>query len=810
MTDDEYARLFDTGALVTPDELLASYAFPAGSIAPGQSRSSRDWSVGAIMAGGQDVPNPIDFIEGLIGGLFDVGDRLLSLIAAGVEYVWQTIGGALRWVYESAGAVALYLFGLTVDAIEGVQGWVSGSLFYVVAFVARRFDDVIDWIGDTVEHARANIVQGAAQVRDAIIGWVASVAGRVGDVWEFLTNDVPNFFRFVITATLNAVDNAVGALFAIGGAVVDQVLDGVDLVFNWISDAAQWVYQNVSAVVLAGSQGIADAFQSAFDFFADRIIGPIVDVFENKIRIPARLFQGEYGSIGEFWDDITDPLPAVVAGLFGTIASAQIVGQTLSLLIHTMVTPLLEPALQRELAAIGAKVPPTSDVIAGWNRGVVDDSTARVWLSRQGYGDQPIELFDELRHPIPTPTDMVRFGVREVYTPEVAERFGQFEDFPPAFGVQMARLGFELEVARQYWAAHWDLPSATQGFEMLHRNVIDMPDLELLLRALDVMPFWRERLIEIAYTPITRIDIRRFYKMGVIDLDEVERRYRFLGYSPADALVQQEFARRWVQESERTSLDDLQDLAAAQIRQGYRARLFTRDEAEDRLVELTYTEDDANFLLDLDDVALGLRPDLDSGVDARALTVPTIRQAYREGVWARSRALDELEAHGYLAAAAELMLDLEDVRGGRELDQLRERIIRDQYREKTITRDDAGAQLSAANVTPARRDLLLQAWDMDQPRAARRLTAAQIVSAYRRDTFDVEGALDELVALGYSERDAGILLDVSGPVLSTAQLFRLWKGGFIDEDQVVGGLFALGYNETSAGLLVEGSRPAAA
>ncbi|GAH93918.1 unnamed protein product, partial [marine sediment metagenome] len=44
---------------------------------------------------------------------------------------------------------------------------------------------------------------------------------------------------------------------------------------------------------------------------------------------------------------------------------------------------------------------------------------------------------------------------------------------------------------------HWSLPSPSQGFEMLHRGVIDEAELNMLLRALDIMPFWREKLTKV-------------------------------------------------------------------------------------------------------------------------------------------------------------------------------------------------------------------------------------------------------------------------------------------------------------------------
>ncbi|GAH79863.1 unnamed protein product, partial [marine sediment metagenome] len=69
--------------------------------------------------------------------------------------------------------------------------------------------------------------------------------------------------------------------------------------------------------------------------------------------------------------------------------------------------------------------------------------------------------------------------------------------------------GLSKEWSERYWAAHWNLPSPQQGFEMLHRGVINVSELNMLLRALDVMPFWRDKLTAIAFRRLTRVDIRR-------------------------------------------------------------------------------------------------------------------------------------------------------------------------------------------------------------------------------------------------------------------------------------------------------------
>ncbi|MBA7557821.1 hypothetical protein ES705_50595 [subsurface metagenome] len=37
---------------------------------------------------------------------------------------------------------------------------------------------------------------------------------------------------------------------------------------------------------------------------------------------------------------------------------------------------------------------------------------------------------------------------------------------------------------------------------MLHRDIVDQDTLKMLLKSLDIMPYWRDRLIQLSYNPL--------------------------------------------------------------------------------------------------------------------------------------------------------------------------------------------------------------------------------------------------------------------------------------------------------------------
>jgi len=186
--------------------------------------------------------------------------------------------------------------------------------------------------------------------------------------------------------------------------------------------------------------------------------------------------------------------------------------------------------------------------------------------------------------------DLIRFAVREGYTPEIIERFKLDEDLPEKFLEEANKAGLSAEDATLFWRAHWELPSVQAGYEMLHRRIIKIDELELLLRTADVMPFWRDKLIAIAQTPYTRVDVRRMFQLGVLDTEGVLRAYKDIGYDEEHASKLTEFTIKDVMTEER-------DLTKAEITKLYSFNELTKEKASEMLAGLGYDVEEVNFIL---------------------------------------------------------------------------------------------------------------------------------------------------------------------------------------------------------------------
>ena len=279
-----------------------------------------------------------------------------------------------------------------------------------------------------------------------------------------------------------------------------------------------------------------------------------------------------------------NPLLMVQAGLFNRASDQDIMELLRKSDIHPRWTSSYYDAVRTK--------PNTQDIIAYQLRQDPSLNKLEHELRRIGIHDEYTSLYKELAYPIPPVQDIITMAVREAFSPEVANRFGQYEDFPQDLEYWSERKGISKEWAERYWASHWSLPSVTQGFEMLHRGIITEDELKTLLRALDVMPFWRDRLIELSYKPLTRVDVRRMYKEGVLTEQEVVKAYLDIGYN-------EDNAKRMALFTVRQTLSSQAKFSSTDVIRAYTKFVIDRNDATGLLRELGIRSEDANYMINL-------------------------------------------------------------------------------------------------------------------------------------------------------------------------------------------------------------------
>jgi len=232
------------------------------------------------------------------------------------------------------------------------------------------------------------------------------------------------------------------------------------------------------------------------------------------------------------------------------------------------------------------------------HREKINEDDFKTYLKRQGFNEKDINILNSITDIRPGVQDLITMAVREVFSSDIADIFGLNNELPDEFVEEAKKNGLNAEWSERYWMAHWRLPSANQGYEMFHRGIINQDTLELLLRTLDIMPFWRDKLVQMAYTNITRVDIRRLHSLGLLSEVETTNRYERLGYDPNDALLMTEYTKKLSGDVEETEEIDIRELNMSQIKKMFLLGTNNRQQSIERIENNGWDNTTAEMIID--------------------------------------------------------------------------------------------------------------------------------------------------------------------------------------------------------------------
>lgn len=145
---------------------------------------------------------------------------------------------------------------------------------------------------------------------------------------------------------------------------------------------------------------------------------------------------------------------------------------------------------------------------------------------------------------------------------------------------------------------------------------------------------------------------------------------------------------------------------------------------------------------------------------AHELTTAAIQQLYSEHLIGQHEGIQLLVNLGYSQHDAELEIQLQTVRMARS--QLTQAIsrVRSLYTGRKLSKAAAQDALTALHVAPTEIKDLLDLWDTERAADVRVLSEAQIAAAFFYDIIDQATATSMLEAQGYSAHDAWLVLSV--------------------------------------------------
>ena len=277
-------------------------------------------------------------------------------------------------------------------------------------------------------------------------------------------------------------------------------------------------------------------------------------------------------------------------------------------------------------------------VITAWRRD--PEAYAHLFddLKDQGWNDARIEALKFVTLFYPAPADLIRWQAREVFEPEMIARYGLDSEFGAIEKEPFYKAGMTDEQILNYWRAHWEHASWMQVVEMLHRGLLTEKEVYDWFRVVEIPPYWRNLLIQTAYTWPTRVDVRRWWDMRTIDETELRRLYSGMGYRGENldnyilwTKVYTEFpslmarwTKGWITEDdvrrelaalgmpaervetmiqekikpeEAARVEDGRALTKTEIYKGVKKELITWEQGIELLMELDYGYDEADYIL---------------------------------------------------------------------------------------------------------------------------------------------------------------------------------------------------------------------
>jgi len=426
------------------------------------------------------------------------------------------------------------------------------------------------------------------------------------------------------------------------------------------------------------------------------------------------------------------------------------------------------------------------DAASAWLRGEWSEAQFDSFLKETGFKDTDHAVVKKLSFQLPGIGDLITMMVRDAFDDTVVAQYGYDENLPGQALELGKQIGLEPAWVKRYWRSHWNLPSPTQGFEMYQRQVIDQGGLETLLRIADYPPFWRDKLRQIAFSPFTRVDIRRMYQARILNETQVLRAYQDIGYDVEHAQSLTAFTILQSSETEK-------DLTRADVLGAYGDDIYTRSETQAALDKLGYDPAEAALLL--------ARADADKAKALQKETEAAVKTDFVAGTISEAEAISQLAAAGVSEARIKSLLATwrksRETRAAKPTQAQMARFYsaglatQADYEEalKAAGYDDQAITWFVADATPA-----------GQAVEARVLSASQVISAFIADTLPESDARSRLALSGLAETEVAVLMDKAAAdkaakqAREVATLTRLqFVNALIDDGQARSALGAAGY-----------------
>lgn len=345
--------------------------------------------------------------------------------------------------------------------------------------------------------------------------------------------------------------------------------------------------------------------------------------------------------------------------------------------------------------ALRSQILDPMQAITAWRRDPEKYAQFLEDLKYAGWTDERIEALKFVTLYYPAPQDLVRWQAREVFEPSMISKYGLDDEFGEIEREPFYKAGMTDEQILNYWRAHWEHASWNQVVEMLRRGQITEDDVWEWFKVVEIVPYWRDKLIAISWEVPTRVDVRRFWDMRTIDEARLREIYTAQGYHGKDLedyvlwtkiyvdfpdlmtrykngwltlddvraeLVKlgmsagraEELIQTKVKAVASEALAKQRELTMSQIVKGVKKAVISRDEGAGLLMDMGYDPYEAAYIL-----AIEIPQDeVVTEVKIRELSKSDILSGLKTGVITEPEAMTRLLGLRYTPTDADFLLDI--------------------------------------------------------------------------------------------------------------------------------------------------------
>lgn len=783
------------------DDLVSLISNAVRNIINSANSTISGWIDGARNA----IKSKIDDVKGwleTVGGqiykyLFDANTGVVHILSDKINGVVQGVIDGVNKTLGSIGDAIAGAIGKVVSAISNVVDAIKGIGQDIANAISGVVDSIGQWIANAVADIGTAIGAVIKSVVDTVSGWIREVYTNIADFIKNFAQGLTNTIQAVkdgINNTINAVKDWIGNIYNTVKQTVEEIFQKfLDWLAKTVINLVNW-YGMVKGNVLHWYNGtFLPHLQESKDALAKfgKGISPILAAIESGN------YQLAFDKIDSLLTDIGIDHPIHVlwsilsmAAYWAESIRLQFVPMEVAASKRAMIGLAMEPidislaheAVDRELmteaefidnarlAGINAHrakianeaqtpLAPPELLKQLFLRGEISEKAHDTILKHWGYETDTIKGFKAVYHEIPPITDLVHFADRWAWDDKIAARFLYDTEFPEIVNDWAAKIGLSSEWFKRYWRSHWQLPSLQDIFEMFHRlrpgevkQPFDGEDLNAYLLTTPLPPYFHELLKEITYLPLTRVDIRRMYKVGVLNDEQVYKAYLDLGYDDTNAKRLADFTKKNYTPEDTFQRDEFFSQARIAYSAAYKHSLLSRDEYKSMLIGLGMSEEDGELLASLDDYAIQDQNQLFDLLTQRKNMRSLVLNAYNEGIIDVKDASDVLTNLGEDQDQINLELSVMDYNKGMQDRQTLIDLLHDQFVGNMIDETGLHTITDMFNFNGQEIDLLISRWNVEKAYRTKRPSLTDLKRFMTQKIISVDEFLDELRGEGYHEK----------------------------------------------------------